>query len=517
MKIFTYSLIIIPFIWIGFRVTSAEETEKSIISSKKYRVTYEFNIENSESGYRVTSFLPQNSFRQSVQLQKNDTLSADIQTEKIRGNSLITWKGNSRSDTTITLSFEVKTSSVKYQITDQLAKPSLAGIHPEFTIPSDIIQSTSSKIKALNKDLGISSDSSVMDIIRKSFNFVLDIPSSSISDLTDALTCLQDRECSCNGKSRLLVAMLRHNNIPARMVGGLILNEGSKRTSHAWVEAYIGKQWVPFDALNDHFASLPAYYLKIYEGDEFLITRNTGYQFDYMYHIKEIRKNDYKSSSLLNIWEMIDSGAVPKKPFLLLLLLPLGALIVGIFKNVIGLQTYGVFLPVLLAFAFIEMGATQGLLFFTSIVVCISLMSFPLDKWGILHTPKMIVMLITVAIYSLVCMNIFFKTGWVDPYSTLMFPVIILTMIAEKFARKIDEDSVKEALSIYGQTLLVTMCCMWILSAEIIQHFFITFPEILCSLAGFGLLLGKWIGLRVTEYARFGNFDTKKIEASHVK
>jgi transglutaminase-like putative cysteine protease len=46
-------------------------------------------------------------------------------------------------------------------------------------------------------------------------------------------------EASCNGKSRLFIALARRAGIPSRLVGGVILSTGVKRTSHQWVEAYV--------------------------------------------------------------------------------------------------------------------------------------------------------------------------------------------------------------------------------------------------------------------------------------
>jgi transglutaminase-like putative cysteine protease len=99
---------------------------------------------------------------------------------------------------------------------------------------------------------------------------------------TDALTALRLGQASCNGKSRLFVALARLNGIPARLVGGVILEEGVKRTSHQWVEAYVGGYWVPFDPLNGHFAELPANYLRLYSGDEFLFSHSRDISFDYV-------------------------------------------------------------------------------------------------------------------------------------------------------------------------------------------------------------------------------------------
>jgi hypothetical protein len=153
------------------------------------------------------------------------------------------------------------------------------------------------------------------------------------------------------------------------------------------------------------------------------------------------------------------------------------------------------------------MGLLQGLIFFTVIIGLISLMSFPLERWRILHIPKIVCLLTAVGLYCLAAVKLFYITGWVTPSATLTFPVIILTLIAERFAQKVEEESLNDALFIYFQTLLVTIGCYLILSASVIQHAFITFPELLLAIAGLSLLLGKWIGLQLFEYSRFSKMD----------
>lgn len=48
----------------------------------------------------------------------------------------------------------------------------------------------------------------------------------------------------CQDFAHLMIAILRHNKIPARYVNGFVVGEGE---SHAWVEYFDGKQWLGAD------------------------------------------------------------------------------------------------------------------------------------------------------------------------------------------------------------------------------------------------------------------------------
>ncbi len=124
-------------------------------------------------------------------------------------------------------------------------------------------------------------------MLKSIFNYTHSLEPRPFKGLTDALTAARLGEGSCNGKSRLFVALARRAGIPARLVGGLILDSGRKNTSHQWVEAYVGGYWIPFDPLNGHFASLPSNYLELYRGDKFLFSHTPNINFDYSFTIQK--------------------------------------------------------------------------------------------------------------------------------------------------------------------------------------------------------------------------------------
>src|SRR5262249_32301169 len=84
-----------------------------------------------------------------------------------------------------------------------------------------------------------------------------------------------------SGKARLLAALLRSVGVPARVVGGLKLEDATKkRATIAWVEAYFGA-WVPLDPGGGYFGWLPNQYLALYRGDLPLIVHTSGLPLDY--------------------------------------------------------------------------------------------------------------------------------------------------------------------------------------------------------------------------------------------
>ena len=508
MKKLAYSLILIPIILITLRMVFNDEPDPGVISEITYDITYSYNLNGQNQFFDVEFYLPQNDIRQDISFEPNVHLNSEIAFKDRDTKRILEWSGSIDVDTTISFQYSAKTRHVEYNIDKELVLGESGDEkHRQYLVSSSSIQAYHPEIKKSSDRFLLNSSIKVKDVAEGLFNYVEQIPSVRNGKGSDALSCHKNRICTEEGKNRLLTALFRSAGIPARMAGGLVLKDKKKSNLDYWMQANIGGEWVTFDPERGHFAELPATHLELFSGDITFDDVQRAAVSNSYYDIKKERLNNYPEYAMFNIWNLIDSNELPHRPMMVLLLLPLGAYIVAICTNVVGFKTYGVFLPVLIAFSFIDMGLLQGIVFFTVIIGLISLMSFPLERWGILHTPKIVCLLTVVGIYCMAAVKLFYVTGWVAPSATLTFPVIILTLIAERFAQKVEEESLSDALFVYGQTLIVTVSCYWILSANVIQHFFITFPEILIAIAGLSLLLGKWIGLQLFEYTRFAKID----------
>ncbi|MEL6538007.1 MAG: 7TM domain-containing protein [Bacteroidota bacterium] len=501
VRLIALLLIALPLVWIGIRIYH-NQGYVGVRPDHEYQVTYQMEV-ISRGPYKMRSFLPISSERQKIRLLPQD--GKGIPAITLEGpNKVIRWQGEGGATEEIRYRFTHSGQNIQYTLDEKLPLVPNA-VHEDIAVylaPSGFIQSEDARIRREAQRLTAGTEY-LTPAIRALFGFVNDMASINTSELTDAVTALEQLEASCNGKSRLFVALCRSLDIPARVTGGIILEDITKKTSHLWAEVYVGDRWVPFDPLNGHFASLPGHYVQLYTGDEFLITHSSTEAFDYRYVIEKDRVNDYPVLAAINIWALMDEANIPENLIKVLLLLPMGAFLVSLFKNVIGFKTYGVFLPVLISLALTETGLVPGLILFTGIVGLVALVNVPLDRWSIQYNSKIALLLIAVVLVALGLMKVLHATHWLDASAPLFFPIIILTMISEKLAKKMEEEGVRKAGELYGSTLLVTLVIYFILSSVSIQNFILTFPEVIFCLAGLNLLLGKWIGLRVMEYRRF--------------
>lgn len=501
------TLLSIPLLLMGWKLGNGYLTFEKLVPKTEYEVQINCTIDRilSPQELFVKLYIPESDRHQRIKQASAKTGELGFRIFSIdevgkRG----VWRGEATGNQELSYSFKFRGKALRYNIDDDLPiTPRLPERLAPYLAATEHIQADDNTIIRQASQI-VAGKEDLKSVVTALYDYVHLISSIKTSKLTDAVTTLKERRASCNGKSRLLVAFCRALGIPARVVGGIILENTKKRKSHLWVEIWMGKEWVPFDALNGHFAYLPAHYLKMYQGDHFLITRTPGIAFDYSFVIQQEKFYAAKHDKSLTLWALLSNGNISLSLLKVILLLPLCAVVVGIFKNVVGIKTIGVFLPAIIAVSLDGVGPVFGLSAFAIVVGVVALLHFPLERWGILHTPKLIIMLTAVV----VCLLGFTWLG-ITANSQLLsamvfFPIIVLTIAAEKFARTIVDSGFGEAMKLQAQTLVLTMICYFVFKPDFMVGYLLTFPETYAFLVGILLLLGRWIGIRLTEYSRFG-------------
>jgi transglutaminase-like putative cysteine protease len=511
-KIAACLLFIIPLVSMSFKVKPMMEAYKKFNPEKTFEVCYEFDLNSSKEKSFVKAYLPQSNVHQNIFNVKDHSNGIGYKEESIGKNKRGIWETNKGPGFyKIRYKFKCETRAIEYKIDPKLSKYiPFSKKDTLFLKEEEYIQAHHPKIDSL-AFLLTKEKKSLNGTLDKIYQYVYKIPAIRTSKLTDALTTLEENKASCNGKARLFVALCRNISIPARLKGGLILENNKKRTSHLWAEVLIENTWVPFDALNGYYAKIPANYLELYEGDLFLLAHSSKIAFDYKYNIKEestgLFINETFKKALNNnpitLFKLNDLDEYNQRVIYLLLLFPLGGLMVAIFNNVIGFKTFGVFLPVLIAFSFLDTGFWCGLFLFIAVLIIVSLITLLLDKWNLLYVPKMAFVLSALLLVVVVFIYIGIENS--IPYLTKvsMFPFVIIAVVTERFSTSLAEKGYVGSLKTLGHTLIVTTVCYLVFASSIWKAIAILFPETILLIMLISLLLGKWIGMRLTEYKRF--------------
>ncbi|MBD3869312.1 MAG: transglutaminase [Acidobacteria bacterium] len=480
---------------------------------------YELSVDMAMFGHggeiAVRSYLPIETGRQSVRDELVSSGAFLFSMERTGNNRLGIWeKQNVAGPQSLVYSCVVRTDARRYELSPAMAIPSrYPAAVSRFLREDDYIQSGSTEISGLLDTLiPAESRGDVRSVLQAIFDYTHEeIRPSKYSGTTDALTCLRLGESSCGGKSRLFVALARAAGFPARPVGGLILKNGTWRAGHIWAEVWVGGHWVPFCPLNGYFAEVPDRYLITYIGDlpQFEHTRDINFR--YHYSAKRILAPPDTASvrgwaatfDAPNLWAAFEQVRIPVNLLKIILMVPFGALIVVLCRNIIGVETFGTFMPALIAVAFRDTGLWWGAVLLVTVIGLGAAVRFFIGRFQLLHTPRLAVIL-TVIVLAILGLAMGGRvTGLVLPTRVSLFPLAILALTVERFSVMLEEDGPYRVATVSLGTLLVAAAAYGVMDWERLQVAVLMFPELLLLVIAAMFVLGRWSGMRLGEYIRF--------------
>jgi len=501
------ALVALPLGLMAYKVRALGYSLADVLPVTQYEVTYALQFDGHGGDVRIRSFLPANDAHQTIS-EERDSSSGLHLTQQIQGaNRVATWAGAEVPDRAqIRHTFKVLSHRMEYEIPSDLALPSsYAASTAVYLRPEKEIQVDAPEIQATLRRIGADAGT-LLQRIRRIYDLTSGLTPRAFRGTTDALSALRLGEASCNGKSRLFVALARATGIPARLVGGLILTGGPKKTSHQWVEAYVAGHWVPFCPTNHHFAELPQHYLTLYYGDETLFKHSAEINFDYRFESRAALVPSLKakaSFTLFNVWALFDRLHLPFTLLRTILMLPVGALVVVVFRNVIGMPTFGTFLPALLAAAAGGTGAGWAVFAMGVVVGAVALTRWGLGRLELLHSPTLAILLAVVVFTLLVIAMVAERFGALSLTRVTFFPIAVLAICAERFYLSLTEHGGKAAGKELAGTLIVMLASYVVMNSLALQVLLIGFPEVLFLVVGANIYLGRWVGVRLSEYRRF--------------
>lgn len=209
---------------------------------------------------------------------------------------------------------------------------------------------------------------------------------------------------------------------------------------------------------------------------------------------------------IYNATHSLISFGVPENTIVMLLLLPVVATFIAATRQIIGIRGFGIFLPAALSVAFVAIGPILGILLFTAIVIISTFVRLTTRKLKLKlqYLPRMALILWFV---SFGILGILFLAPFINYASLLnvsIFPVLVLTLLVEDFIRIQIGKSLKTAFALTIQTLVLAFIAYLFLTYKPLQTFAFLNPEIILgSTFLVNVLLGRYVGLRLTEYLRF--------------
>lgn len=198
------------------------------------------------------------------------------------------------------------------------------------------------------------------------------------------------------------------------------------------------------------------------------------------------------------------ANGIPLDTLVLVLILPIIVTMIAFFRQVIGIKAFGIYTPAIITFAFLATNQIKyGITIFVTVIVVGTITRYLLKKARLLYLPRVAIM-ITIVGFSILFLlfigGIWNRTGLA---SVSIFPILIMITLVEKFIAVQIEKGNRAAVVLSLETLLISVVGYYIASWHFLVSAILQYPWVSLLTIPVNVFLGKWTGLRLSEYFRF--------------
>lgn len=319
-------------------------------------------------------------------------------------------------------------------------------------------------------------------LIQEIFRFVhQQIRSDNRARYVSVASTLSRKRADSLGKSNVMVALCRASNIPARIVTGVIVQEMLGLSEHYWVEVYNDDHWQPYDPSAGYAGEIPETYLKLAENNIDLAYQKNGLPLDVIIDFERIPTPaglmGTGGEQLRNIFDLTRLPITTQFLLSSLLLLPLGALITTVFRNIVGVKTYGTFKSSLLALAVIYADwLTVSVV--VSLVAIIGIGGRSILPEHMTRVPRLSIVLTIVAVAMVLSVSLMDFYNLNPAASVVLLPIIVMTSLVDRVYAIADEKGIAIAIYRLFWTCLVAFVCYLVFTIEALRQLLISYPEV---------------------------------------
>ena len=331
------------------------------------------------------------------------------------------------------------------------------------------------------------------------------------TELGDNEALLLGKKATVQKKVDLATQLLTLEGIYARAVHGIRLEEKrSEAPVVHWLEVYQKDRWISYEPASG-VRGIPEDYLPWWRGSEKLAQAEGVKKLHVSFSVVRteeaalqlaVEKGIVKKPILLN-FSLFSLPVQTQAVYRVILIVPIGVLFLVILRNVIGIRTFGTFMPVLIALSFRETQLLWGIFLFSTLIGIGLLIRLYLEHLKLLVVPRLAAILIVVIGLMAFLSVLTNKIGLERGLSVALFPMVVLAMTIERMSIVWEElgamNSIKQGIG----SLAAAAMAYLIMSIKYIEHLMFVFPEILLILLAATILLGRYSGFRLLELFRF--------------
>jgi hypothetical protein len=203
-----------------------------------------------------------------------------------------------------------------------------------------------------------------------------------------------------------------------------------------------------------------------------------------------------------------------KHLYLVIIMLPVVATIISIARHIIGIKSLSLYAPIILTFAFYELGyrnnktnILEGLKYGVIIYLIAfitSIVTYKVLKTLRMHyLPKisLVLLAVSMATIGIILTAVFFNDTNLLRLNT--FSLVMIITASEGFISVYARKNFKYALFLGVSTFVVATLSFSIISWDKLQSLLINYPPVILVLVIVNAYVGRFTGLRISEYWRF--------------
>ncbi len=199
---------------------------------------------------------------------------------------------------------------------------------------------------------------------------------------------------------------------------------------------------------------------------------------------------------------------IPANTIILILLLPFLATLIAFVRHIIGLPSLDILVPIALSIAIVSTGIVAGSILLITILLASTIGRFALRKVRIMQLPKKALSILIISVFVFLSLIISAANGIIIVKQLSIFPILILILLGEQIVSVQLTRSFKETLTITGVTIAMGLFGFFILTTAMFRQAILIYPEIILILLPINFMIGRYFGLRFTEFYRFSHIKS---------
>lgn len=308
-------------------------------------------------------------------------------------------------------------------------------------------------------------------------------------------------------RARLMVALCRTANIPARLVTGLVLKEELDADLHHWVEVNSdSRQWEAYDPLLGYQQTVPHNFVPFIKDRADLVEADPTTKIHVAYAV--LNADEFPNMGMLNNsgWQSVFFLArLPlevRNVLAHLMLLPLAVLLTTLFREFTGIRSYGTFMPALFALAMVYAqwslaGITLG------IVLLFGVLGRSALPGQLRRQPRLTAVLVLVILSVSASVSLIDYLGLQHDGAVILLPVVIMAILVDLFYRTLEKEGPASAFTRLFWTLVQVVLCLPVTQYISLGHWLVAHPETHLLTLIVVLLISTYQGRRLADNPRF--------------